>query len=206
MRNRPGRISFVVLLALTASGAAFSAEDKLSQDKLIRFEGEVSRDHEFRRPIGQGLVFALIPERSYPGVISGWTITVSPAAPAGNAACQEYAWVVMPPYRSYNPRYLSNSYGTTAAVAVQISPRNFSFVLNCGDYQVEASRVNIVLWPGDHTDKDYNDALAKLGSSPQGHGKLWIDDAKTGRAAKGVDGVNYGSIDWIRFHVEIQFP
>jgi len=201
MRCIPERIGCAVLLALFAGGVAFS-----SDGKLVRFAGEVERDHEFRRPIGHGLVFALIPDRFYPGVISGWTITVSPQGPVENGECQEYSGVVMPPYRSCNPRYLSSSGCCTAEQAVRMSPRNFNFVLNCGDYQVEASRVKIVLWPGDHSDNEYNDALAKLGSSPQGHGKLWIDKSRIGKAAREIDGVNYGSLDWIQFHVEIRFP
>ena len=87
-----------------------------------------------------------------------------------------------------------------------MSPRDFNFVLNCQDYQVEGARVDILLWPYSHSQKEQDEALAKLGSSPQGQGKMWIDKWKIGKAAREIDGVNYGSIDWIQFHVEIRFP
>jgi hypothetical protein len=166
----------------------------------------VARDHAFRRPIGHGLVFALIPEAGNPGAQNGWTITISAKRPPEISDCADFAWVVMPPYRFYNHRYLSNTYGTTAKQALAISPRSFNFVLNCQDYQVERARVDILLWPYAHSKTEQEEAIAQLGSSPQGQGKLWIDKSRIGKAAREIEGVNYGSIDWIQFHVEIQFP
>ena len=96
MQCTPGRFGVVVLLALATSGTTVSAETKLPQDKLVRFAGEVARGHEFRRPIGHGLVAA-------------------------------------------------------------------------GRRQV-------------------------------------VDRSKISPAARDIESVNYGSIDWIRFHVEIRFP
>jgi len=201
MQHRKSRFAFAVLLTLFAGRAAFS-----SDAKLVQFAGEVERGHEFRQPIGHGLVFALIPETGNPGAQSGWTITVSPEHPPESSDCRDLAWVVMPPYRSYNQRYLNNTYGMTAKDAVEMSPRSFNFVLNCQDYRVEGERVNILLWPYSHSQREQDDALAKLGSSPQGQGKLWIDKSRVGKAARDIEGVNYGSIAWIRFHVEIRFP
>lgn len=206
MRIVTGWFSLAIVLLLAAGERAFPAKENLGQEKLVRFTGEVARDHEFRWPIGRGLVFALIPDVDKSGAQSGWTITIAPERPPGNSDCRDFAWVVMPPYRSYNHRYLNNTYGTTAKEAVEMSPRNFNFVLNCADYQVEAARVRKVLWRGNESDEEYNDTLAKLGSSPQGHGKLWIDKSKISPAVREIEGVNYGSIDWIQFHVEIRFP
>lgn len=56
------------------------------------------------------------------------------------------------------------------------------------------------------TDKQVADAEAKMGTSPQGHGKLWVLDYKISAAPADIDGKNYGQIDWMRFRVEIQFP
>ncbi len=195
------QLNLAIPLALLAAATAYA-----SGDKLVRFAGEVSRGREFRRPIGRGLIFVLVPDNSYPGIISGWTITVSPERPQEEPDCTDYAWVVMPPYRSSNARYLSTSYATQAEEAVAWSPRSFNFVLNCRDYEVESARVNIVLWPYSHSNNERDDALAKLGTSQQGKGNLWIDKSRIGKAAREVDGVNHGSIDWIQFHVEIRFP
>jgi hypothetical protein len=201
MQILAGRLELAVMLVLTAGVTAFS-----SDSKRVRFSGEVAHDHEFRRPIGHGLVFVLVPDNSYPGAISGWTITIAPEAKQDHTDCSDFAWVVMPPYRSYNSRYLSTTYGTTAKEAVGWSPRDFNFVLNCQDYQAEGAHVDIALWPYSYSKKQQDDALAMLGTSSQGRGKMWIDKSKIRQAALAVNGVNYGSIDWIQFHVEIQFP
>ena len=196
-----GSFGSAVLLALIAGVTASS-----SDAKLIRFSGEVARDHEFRRPIGHGLVFALVSDKSEPGAISGWTITIAPEAKQDHADSNDFAWVVMPPYRSSNSRYLSTTYGTTAKEAVGWSPRDFNFVLNCHDYQAEGARLDIALWPYSYSKQQQHDALAMLGTSAQGRGKMWIDKSKIRQAALAINGLNYGSIDWIQFHVEIQFP
>jgi hypothetical protein len=206
MHSSLGRIRFIALLALSASGAAPSREDKPTPDKPVRFTGELARGHEFRRSIGQGLIFALSPDSSDPSEAGGWTITIAPEKPAGNAACKDFAWVVMPPYRDYNQRYLNTTYGTMAWQAIAMSPREFSFVLNSEDCRAEAAWVSALLFSNAPPEKEFAEARAKLGSSPRGRGNLWIDKSKISRAAHAIDGVNYGSIDWIQFHVEIRFP
>lgn len=200
------RYSLVLLLAFTAGGADLSTDDKVSKDKLLRFAGEVARGHEFRRLIGHGLVFALIPDGFDQTVPGGWTITIAPDKLASNPECRDFVWVLTPPYRGYNQRYLTGSYEITSWQAVQMSPRKFNFVLNCMDYEIEAARVRTALWPYSYSKQQQDDALSKLGTSPQARGKLWIDKSKISRAALAINGLNYGSIDWIQFHVEIQFP
>jgi hypothetical protein len=112
----------------------------------------------------------------------------------------------MPPYRDYNQRYLNTTYGTMAWQAIAMSPREFSFVLNSEDCRAEAAWVSALLFSNAPPEKEFAEARAKLGSSPRGRGNLWIDKSKISRAAHAIDGVNYGSIDWIQFHVEIRFP
>ena len=58
------------------------------------------------------------------------------------------------------------------------SPREFRFVTNCKDYQIESARLNIVLWPYTTTPDKEKEALRKLGISPVGTGRLWITDSK----------------------------
>ncbi len=176
-----------------------------AQDRLIRFSGEVSQGREFRKEIGAGLVFVLAPSAIDPGAIGGWTITVSPQG-KHPAECNDFVWVVTPPYRSYNARYLDTSYGTTAKDAVSISPREFRFVLNCEDYGIETGWVGRVLWPYAYSEAQVKEAMAKLGSSPLGKGRLWVQDSRISPAPKTAGGKNLGQIDWVKFEVEIQVP
>ena len=104
--------------------------------------------------------------------------------------------MVTPPYRFQNARYLDTSYGTTAQVAVRTSPREFSFVLNCADFKTERERLERVLWPYTYSKKDVDEALAKLGSSPVGKGRLWIENYRITPGQKSAAGVDLGVIRW----------
>jgi hypothetical protein len=176
-----------------------------AEDRTIRFSGEVAQNLEFRKNIGRGLDFVLSPETGSGG-ITGWTIEVSPHGQPPDASCTDYLWVVTPPFRFDNPRYLSTSYGNTAQIAVKHSPREFNFVLNCEDYKAEYERVEKVLWPYDYSKEAVDDALGKLGTSPHGTGRLWIRDSKYPPGDKNANPPTFGEIHWIKFEVEIKFP
>ncbi len=153
--------------------------------RAICFSGEVSADEEFRKSINTELEFVLAP---------GWTITVVPKKPEGD--CTEFASVVNAPYRAHRPLYINATYGRTAEDEVSDTPREFRFVTNCADYRTESARLNIVLWPYDAASpRAYDEALAKLGTSPVGKGRLWITDSKV-----------TDRIEWMKFSVEIILP
>lgn len=175
-----------------------------AQEHTVRFSGELTKRQNYRKEFGPDLAFALEPNHSDPGGISGWTIKVQPRGDHPSD-CDDFAWVVMPPYRSYNPRYLDTSYGTTAEEAMKFSPREFKFVLNCSDYKAEKERVEKILWPANYSSEEVEEALEKLGIVPQGNGLLWIRDYKISPAPKTVGDKNLGQIDWIRFDVEIHY-
>ncbi len=178
-----------------------------AEDRTIRFSGEVAQKLAFRKDIGHGLDFVLKPlnEKHY-GVLNGWTIEVEPQGKYSDPECTDYLWVVTPPYRFWNHRYLSTEYGNTAQDVVAFSPREFSFVLNCDDYKIERQRVDRVLWPYTYSKDDVDDSLAKLGTSPHGTGRLWIRDSKYTSGDKTTNPVKPGEIHWIKFEVEIKFP
>jgi len=160
----------------------------------ICFSGEVFSEKEFRHPINSTLDFVLEP---------GWTISVVPKQAQGE--CEEFASVVNSPYRAHRQLYIDMAYGWTAEDEVNNSPREFLFVTNCPDYRAESARLNIVLWGHGHTDEEYNQAVAKLGSSPLGEGRLWITKYKithTGDTAEDKS----GKIEWMQFAVEIKLP
>ena len=139
MNSKAWRILITSLLCgglLTQAGAA--------QDKTVRFWGEVAQGLEFRKSIGRGLDFVLKPDTMGAG-ITGWTIQVSPHGNPPDPKCTDYLWVVTPPFRFWNHRYLSTEYANTAQEAVSFSPREFNFVLNCEDFLKERRQLDLVL-------------------------------------------------------------
>ena len=189
---------FLVALASLSSGA---------QDHSISFSGEVSQGQTFRKSIGHGLDFVLMPlPEPQSGDLTGWTIAVSPQGRSSDPECKDFAWVVTPPYRFGNALNLDTQYGKTAQEAVRASPREFSFALNCSDSKTEHKRVERVLWPYTYSQQDVDEALAKLGSSPLGSGRLWIKRYRITPGKKTEAGTDLGAIHWIKFKVEIKFP
>jgi hypothetical protein len=135
---------------------------------------------------------------------TGWTIRILPKVTCDDTG--DWAFVVNPPYRYYNSLYLNASYDISAQQAVEINPREFSFVVTCGDYKVERQRLETVLWPYGYSQKEADEALAKLGTSPLGKGKFTILDSKISPAEKAIDGKNFGKIDWLKFRLDITPP
>ena len=146
----------------------------------ICFSGDVEHGKTFKKQISADLNFVLEP---------GWTITVVPIHPEGD--CIEYASVVSPPYRSHRDIDIDTDIDKASG-----APREFNFVTNCGDYKTEAARLEIVLWPYTFTKQQQDEALAKLGTSPVGKGRLWITKLKT----------SHGQVQTMSFRAEIKLP
>ena len=164
---------------------------------MIHFPGEAVRGREFRMTLNADLDFVL--RQSWTG---GWTITIIPRRP--KEGCDEFASVVTAPYRAHRPLDIDTSYGWTAEEEVGYSPREFSFVTNCADYHQEDDRLYVVLWPYSAPEK-YDEALARLGTSPLGTGHLWITDARISHA-NDTTANRTGTIEWMKFEVEIKLP
>ncbi len=160
----------------------------------ICFSGKVSEGEEFRKTLNGELEFVLEP---------GWEITIVPKRLEGD--CKELASVVNAPYRAHRDLEIDTSYGWTAQEAVAASPREFRFVTNCSDYRTESERLNIVLWPYTTTPQKVDEALAKLGSSPLGKGRLWITASRTSHQGDTPD-EKLGKIEWMAFTVEVTLP
>jgi hypothetical protein len=122
----------------------------------------------------------------------GWRITIVPSKPEGT--CRDLAWVVNPPFRAHGPLQIDVTYGWTAEDEVATSPREFQFVTNCAHYQAEYERVSIALGSIAATPQKYEEAVAKLGSSPTATGRFWITDSR----------IQAGKIEWMKFSVEIR--
>jgi hypothetical protein len=191
----------VTILWLVCLG--LSSLSATAQDRSLTFTGEAVEGQTFRKDIGRGLDFVLEPN---PDGDTGWTIKVSPQGKPADPECEDFLWVVTPPYHFQNVRYLDTQYGIPAQDAVRNSPRDFSFVLNCADYETESKRVDLAIYSNGATKQEVDDALAKLGTSPTGEGRLWIVDSKITPGHDSSDGEGLGAIHWIKFKVEIKFP
>lgn len=170
----------------------------------LSFAGEVSAGQPVERKFSKKLGFRLNPSQS------GWTIEVVPyeQTDSGDA---EYVWVVNPPYRSYNVRYLDATYGTTPKEAVKYSPRDFNFVLNEQQFKRASDLVEMAIMSrpqSDHRsqqelDKESMDAVQALMALPVAKGRLTIMNSRvTDPTEKG----DFGSIDWLKFKVELHVP
>lgn len=198
------RLALTVLMAGTAIIDAQSimraprkipgTEKPACSKGAICFAGRVSEGQQFRRALNDELEFVLSPD---------WTIMVVPKRAEG--ACWEFASVVNPPYRAHRDLYINMSYGWTAEEEVADSPREFEFVTNCADFLAESERLNVVLWPYTVSKEKYDDALAKLGTSKLGKGRLWITGSKVSHA-RDTEDEKLGKIEWMSFSVEVVLP
>ena len=149
-------------------------------------------------------MFELVPSEA------GWTIEITPQKVTGPGP-SEYSWVVTPPYRSSNPRYLDTSYGVSAKEALHETPRRFNFVLNEAQYQKAFRLVDLAISSRPLSDrrsqeemeKESKDAAAGLMKFPVSVGRLSILDSKL---TLGNDSKDLGSLDWIKFEVILRVP
>ena len=119
-----------------------------------------------------------------------WIITIATHPPAPD--CGDLAWIATPPYMAHHALLIDASHGWSAEDEVGTSPREFGFVTSCADSRTEIDRY----LKGD---------LAKLGTSPQGIGRLWITDSKISHA-RDTNEDKSGKIEWMKFSVEIKVP
>ncbi len=158
----------------------------------LSFSGRVDKGERYEYPMENGLVFRLLPNSA--GNPPGWVITVAKS----DRSRDDYVWVVTPPYRFWNPRYIDISYGTSAREAAEITPREFYFVTNEADYKTASESVDIILWPNNYKKKEIHDANDKLSGVPRKKGVLTITNAEL---SPGTDGIQ--EIRSMEFKVEI---
>lgn len=167
----------------------WSAAVALAQTQVTHVSGEISHGQEYRHEIGPGLLFLLKPTDT------GWMIGMVPKTRCVDF--EDWASVVNAPYRGYNSLSLNTDYGVTAREAVKMNPRKFSFVVTCEAYKRESSRLEIVLWPYNHSEKEVDEATTKLGTSRLGRGSLTILKSRISQAEQ---------IDWLQFRLDVAFP
>lgn len=128
----------------------------------------------------------------------GWDTSVT----GGTDANTDFVWVVTPPYRFDNPRYVGTGYGHSAADAVAWTPRGFSFVLDSTAYSTAADAVGKLLWPAGASDSQIRAAQRTLSQMPRADGLLRIKQA----GLSATDGAGGARIESLAFEVEIHPP
>lgn len=138
--------------------------------------GEVRRGERFEAPFGNGLVFHLEPEAS-PRNPQGWTIRITPSSDHSS----DYSMVATPPYRFGNPRYVNTAYGVTAEGALSVNLREFSFVVDAGEFQKAIKTLDVLLWPGEHSESEIAAAQRTMQDLPTYRGRFRIDGGQTSK-------------------------
>jgi len=184
-----------LLLLLAFSLASFS------QDRTVRFQGEVTRGQEFRKVIGHGLEFVLDPKN-----VDGWMMAVGPVSKSKDAPCDNFSGIVATPFHGYKATDLNTDYGHTAREAVGYQSREFPFVLNEADCKRELEWGSRIQWSYSYPDQEVKEAQEKFGSTASGKARFKILDSKVSAGGDIIEGRDLGKIDWVKFEVEITFP
>jgi len=190
-----------VALALVVAGCGHTTTEQPSPSAACRREamrGRVSMGEEFEWRFADELVFVLRPE-AHPQNPAGWTIRVAPAA----ASDADFSMVATPPYRFRNPRYVDTGYGVTADEALAWTPRRFAFVASQQDYDSAMRALDVLLWPGNHTQDRVDSARREVEQLRTYPGTFWIED---GAAAPPSSDHPTGVVEWISFQVELCVP
>lgn len=146
----------------------------------VTFSGRVEKGERFEYPLENGLVFRLLPNSA--GNPPGWIITVAKT----DRSRDDYVWVVTPPYRFWNPRYVDISYGTSAREASEITPREFYFVTNENDYKTANEALDVILWPKNYKKKEIEAAHNKLNAVQKRKGVFTIINADLSPGSDGI--------------------
>jgi hypothetical protein len=163
---------------------------------VLHLSGEVSHGEEFRKAIGRDLFFVLDP------LDDGWTISVFPAAQCTREGQDDFVAVATEPFFGSNPRFIDTSGGEQA---LHSSPREFQFLLDCKSYKRESALVGTAT-AGNVSENASANAMAKLGTSAMGSGKLTILDSKVVKSGKDEAGNDLLQVDWLKFQVDIVLP
>ena len=98
---------------------------------------------------------------AHPNNPRGWTIRITSSVDSQS----DYAMVATPPFRFSNPRYVNTAYEITAEAALAWTPREFAFVSNVEAYQSAMEALEVLLWPGNYTLAEVEQAEAALGAN-----------------------------------------
>lgn len=184
MKFLPLGRAWVVILLVCVSAPVWAGTQVLT--------GRIRQGESYHEKINDRLTFHLVPNSA--GNPPGWVITIAPS----DLSREDYVWVVTPPYRFWNPRYVDVSYGVSAQEAVGNSPRDFFYVTNEDDFKKAERAVDILLWPYHYSEKEVEQARKDLDAVRRSSGVFTITDSRITRDADGKE-----MISELSFSVEL---
>lgn len=173
--------------------------------KQFTLTGEVHAGDTWRRPIGGGLVFEMLPSDT-----SGWRFGIRPARPRPGDK-MDYIYLMTLPLRGQHVTMLDTSYGTPAQDVVAYGRRPFAFLLRPQDAPRAGKLLDRLLWPlpQDGFD-DTGRTLRRLQALPAGTGELRITSShiERGRATAGSEApeADFGRLHRLAFRVTLVVP
>jgi hypothetical protein len=162
----------------------------------LHIASEVSPGKNFEQDIGHDLLFRLEPPSD--SADTGWIIEIVPKSEPDDGPI-EFSGIATPPYRTYNDRYIATVYGRSATEVVNLKYRTFFFVQSIDDEHRAEEVVNVALYPTNASDEEKVRAAGEQSQIRLGKGELRILKSRTGRRS------DVGTIDWLRFEVDIEF-
>lgn len=187
-------------VARSAIGAHQKNRSRAEREEAdFHVTGEVSRGKGFQQDVGHGVVFELVPPSNAPD--AGWVIEVVPKGPSDDDSI-EFSSIATPPYHVYNDRILATAYGRSAHEIVGLKDRTFFFVRSAEDEHRAEEVVNAAFYPTDLSDQDRVRVASEEHQIEVSKGELHILKSHTTRSQT-LGGP--GTIEWIRFELEINF-
>jgi len=187
-----------------AGSAVFASDQKhhsRAENEAVDFRvtGQVAQGQTFEQDIGRGLLFRLVPPANAPD--AGWVIQVIPKTEPADGPI-EFSSIATPPYHVYNDRILATAFGRSASDVVQLKDRTFFFVQSAMDEHRAEEVVNAAFYPTNLSDQERVRAAAEAHEVHVSKGELRILKSHTGHGKMMSD---VGSIEWIRFELDIEF-
>ncbi|MCP4370254.1 MAG: hypothetical protein GY797_19390 [Deltaproteobacteria bacterium] len=194
------QITPTVFLSPTIAKISTPSPSSISSDKLLTFNGRVSREQMFEYEILDNLVFRLIPNPY------GWDIWMGDKTEPLN----DYVAVVTPPYYGMSARYIEgwhfrnndnsgpNEPGEKQVNAPQ-KERKFDFILTETDYWIAYNGINTRFLPSEGEQEQAKEAFNQLESY---NGILTIISLELGN-------LKIGEQAWVEdmeFEVELSLP
>ncbi len=220
----------ILCLVLSAPASSRAATPAICTEVVL--SGEVTANHEWKRPFGQGWVFRVLSIQPGGAGYSGWDLVVDREQPAG---FPDALLLATPPYNSISEREVGTTFGLRAQDALGWNPRSFRFLTDPAAFR-EGQKLFQTLSGTNHAMPAPNarsregmaiERLLKLNQESSA-GQFRIVDARlapgTADAAPyaekwaiqfartphslapsaGAKGMPLGELDWIRFSITLR--
>jgi hypothetical protein len=192
--SRPAAAAF----ATAQPGIAAPPQASSPSVTVSELSGEITRGHGFEKAVSGGLIFRIEADA---GDDSGWEIRIAPGTEPASASIDCIGAISQPlhgdDHLSIQPPGLYQDRDE-----VHWKKREFDFVPGSSDCKKAWDLANEAHYPSKLTDKQREDADAKLSKILTSHGGLEIIDF---RLSKSVSKGAPAQIEWLKFVVRLEF-